>query len=788
MDIRPTLRTSLRRTMLNRTALNGTPLNRTARATRRSSSARPNILFPAAVAVAVAGLLIGTMAPLAAAPASAAVSSEASTLAPTIIGAASSDIAYDGAWRSTASTKDQSGAIRFLSSAGSASYTFTGTSVGWVTRLTSSSGISTVSIDGAVVATVDGYAAETAYRQLAYATDTLAPGQHTITVTRTGQKNPASTGTNTIVDAFGVADVAVPTPPATDAPLPVPAPESVPAPEPTPAPEAIEADAAPVDATPVAAAPAGVTVGVYENTSAPVKYSGAWRTMNSGSDSGGSSEYLNSAGSATLTFTGTAVQWLSRVTPSSGIANVYLDGAKTTVDRYSKSTAYQKVVYSRSGLADTTHTLTIEWSGTANPASSGKNVMIDALVVPDVAPPAKPTALAASNASGNVALSWSAGTSPDVASYRVYNVSPAGAYSLIGQTAKTSTSFTVLGVPADSSQSYAVTSVDTAGNESAHSAATAVKTGTTPVGSYRSANCPAATVTVSNAKDLMKAVASAAPGAVIKMADGTYRGQMNLTAKGTATKPIWLCGSRNAIIDGGGITNNQSPIQVNYSSHLIVTGMTATNGLKGVTVRGSDHITISDMLVEGIGFEGIHLRSNTTDSVVVGNTIRKTGLLNSLYGEGVYIGSSDANWCALTNCNPDKSDRNAVVENTISHTTADMVEAKEGTTGGLIRGNSMNGTDAMNHTESWIMVSGNGWSVVDNSGTQSSLNGFRVNGATVGWGFGNLFAGNTGAVDAAGYGFKLYEVNGKDTSGTLVSCGNTMTGAAAGFSNVACTK
>ena len=773
-------RTTLRRTMLRHTTLH----HATRRTTlRRATPNRPTIVCAAAVA---AGLLIGPLvaapANAAAAPANAAathanaaVPTESTSATPTLIGAASGDIAYEGAWHSTASALDQSASIRYLSSAGSASYTFTGTSVGWVTRLTSSSGISTVSIDGAVVATFDGYAATTAYRKLAYGTDSLAPGTHTITVTRTGQKNPASTGTNTIVDAFAVASAPVATPPATDAPEPVPAPDPSPAPE-------------PVATTDPVGAAESASVGVYENTSAAVKYSGAWRTMDSRSDSGGSSRYLNSTGSATFAFTGTAVTWLSRVTPASGIANVYLDGAKSTMDRYSSSTEYQKTVYSRTGLPNTSHTLTIEWSGTANPASSGKNVMIDALVVPDVAAPAKPAGLAASNASGNVALSWSAGTSTDVASYRVYSVSPAGAYSLIGQTARTRTSFTVLGVPAHSGQTYAVASVDKAVNESARSTTAHVTTGTTPAGSYRHDNCPAATVTVSNAKDLMSAVASAAPGAGIKMADGRYSGQLNLTAKGTASKPVWLCGSRGAVIDGGGITNGKSPIQVSFSSHLVVTGMTATNALKGVTVRASDHVTISDMLVESIGYEGIHLRSNTTDSVVVGNTIRKTGLLKSLYGEGVYIGSSDANWCALTSCNPDKSDRNAVVGNTISLTSSEPIEAKEGTTGGLIRGNSMDGTGAMTHTEAWVMVSGNAWSVVDNSGTKSSLHGFRVNGATAGWGFGTLFADNTGEVDASGYGFKLYEVNGPGTSGTLVSCGNVMTGAAAGFSNVACTK
>lgn len=529
-----------------------------------------------------------------------------------------------------------------------------------------------------------------------------------------------------------------------------------------------------------------VTTGSYDNTAPAITYTGAWRSMDSASDSGGSSSYLNSAGSASFTFVGTAVRWISRTTPSSGIATVHIDGLKVAdVDRYSSATAYQKIVLERTGLTNTEHTMRIEWSGRANPGSSGTNLMIDSIDVPDVVAPAKPTGVIAYNTAGNVAIKWNP-VADDVDTYRVYRLGSDGAYALIGQTPKASTYFKVLGVPAGSSQAYSVTAVDAAGNESGKAYRGLVTTGVTPAGSYRYANCPPATTIVRTGPELMNAVSAAQPGTVIAMAPGVYSGQMNLTANGAAGKPIWICGPRDAVIDGGGITKGQSPIQVSSSSHLIVTGMTVTNGLKGVTVRSSYNITISDLIVENIGYEAVHLRSNTTDSTVVGNTIRSTGLLAAQYGEGVYIGSSDANWCALTSCLPDKSDRNAVVGNDISATGAEAIEGKEGTTGGVVRDNTINGQGAQ--SESWVMVSGNDWSVTSNAGTISRLHGFRHSAHIDGWGHRNLFASNTATVNGTGYGFKLYEPGGARTTGTIISCTNTVNGAASGFSNSVCTS
>ena len=528
--------------------------------------------------------------------------------------------------------------------------------------------------------------------------------------------------------------------------------------------------------------------GSYDDTSSSIRYTGAWRTLSSRSDSGGSSAYLNSTGSASLTFRGTSISWVSRTTAASGIADVRLDGQLVaTVDRYSEIEAYQRDVFTRNGLPLGQHTITVTWSGRANPASSGRNLLVDRFVVHDVDAPSVPQAAAgAVSADGTVSVTWAPVSASDLFAYRLYRVAPTGTV-LIGVPARSAAAFDVVGEPANTTLRYAVSAVDAAGNESALSSEVSVTTGATPVGSNRYLNCPSASVTVSTVAQLKSAIAGAKPGTSIRLAPGTYPGQqISITARGTAAKPVWICGPRTAVIDGGSVSTAHG-ILVASSSYVVVSGMTVRNFLKGVTVRTSDHVTISDIAIDTVGYEGVHLRENTTDSTVVGNTITRTGRLDPFYGEGVYIGSSSANWCALTACQPDRSDRNTVAQNSISATGSDLVEAKEGTTGGVIAGNILDGTDAMTRAEAWVKIGGNNWNITSNRGTNSTLNGFRLQGRESEWGLRNVFSGNTAAVNATGYGFELYEPAGPGTTGTVVSCNNTVTGAGKGHDNIRCT-
>lgn len=645
------------------------------------------------IAVAIAALVPLTVAVPGPMASASAATAPAGT---TVVDSTSSQIHYSGTWRTTGNPADTGDSIAFASSASSASLTFTGSTIAYIARTSSASGISDVTIDGQVVATVDGYSATTKYQQMLFGTSRLSDGTHTITVSRTGQKDASSTGTGSIIDAF-VTLTPSPSPepepaPAT-APAPTPAPEPAPEPTPAPTPAATEPSVQP------SVQPSTGSTTTVDSSSAQITYAGTWRETGSSSDSGGSVKFSSTSSSASFTFDGTSVAFITRLTSSSGTSSVAIDGqAVGTVNGYSATTAYRQNAYSTTGLSAGTHTITITRTGQKDARSTGTNSIVDAFIV-----------------------------------------------SAVPSTAPT---------PA-------------------------------PISAHRYADCPAATVTVATSEELMTAVSQAHPGTVITMAPGNYDGQIKMTATGTATSPIWVCGPRTAVINVGSIQNDHG-IQVSNSSHLVVAGMTVTNSLKGISVVGSSHVTIADTLVENIGYEGIHLRSFTTDSTVVGNTIRNTGMRNSFYGEGIYIGTSDNNWCSQTACQPDRTDRTLVMGNTISLTGAQPIEVKEGTSNGIIRDNVIDGATAMPRAEEWVKVKGNDWEIYNNVGKNSTMHGFAVNGSVDGWGLRNTFYGNTAPVDAAGYGFFIHEQGGKGSSGTKVYCSNTVTAAGSGFSNLAC--
>ena len=88
---------------------------------------------------------------------------------------------------------------------------------------------------------------------------------------------------------------------------------------------------------------------------------------------------------ATFTFTGTSVSWIGYRGPQNGIARVILDGSVVadSVDTYAptEAEAPQTTVRTLSGLAAGSHTLTIEVTGSKNPASAGTAIVVDAFDV-----------------------------------------------------------------------------------------------------------------------------------------------------------------------------------------------------------------------------------------------------------------------------------------------------------------------------------------------------------------------------------------------------------------------
>jgi beta-galactosidase GanA len=155
------------------------------------------------------------------------------------------------------------------------------------------------------------------------------------------------------------------------------------------------------DATSTATASAHIALNLapatsftYDDAASALTYTGTWTHANTSNasytigDYDSTESWSQQAGATmSVTFTGTAVQWIGPKNTNGGIADVSIDGTQAaTVDTYDPGgKEFQQILYSTSGLADGTHTLTITVTGTKDAAASADTVVVDAINVPTAA-------------------------------------------------------------------------------------------------------------------------------------------------------------------------------------------------------------------------------------------------------------------------------------------------------------------------------------------------------------------------------------------------------------------
>jgi parallel beta-helix repeat protein len=300
-----------------------------------------------------------------------------------------------------------------------------------------------------------------------------------------------------------------------------------------------------------------------------------------------------------------------------------------------------------------------------------------------------------------------------------------------------------------------------------------------PAATPPSASSCSDSATVTTAEELEEALAGAQPGTAIVLAPGRYVGNFVATVSGTADAPIRLCGPADAVLDGDG-TQKGYVFHLDGAQYWQLSGFTVTNGQKGVMADTTVGSVISGLTVNGIGDEAIHLRNFSTDNQVLGNRISDTGLRKEKFGEGIYIGTAESNWCDFSDCKPDNSDRNLIEGNTISGTSAESIDLKEGTSDGIVRGNTFDGA-GITGGDSWVDVKGNGYLIEGNTGTNSPQDGFQTHEILDGWGTNNVFRGNTAEVNGPGFGYSL-----TPERDNVVECSNAASGAGEGVTNVTC--
>ena len=275
---------------------------------------------------------------------------------------------------------------------------------------------------------------------------------------------------------------------------------------------------------------------------------------------------------------------------------------------------------------------------------------------------------------------------------------------------------------------------------------------------------------VRTSDELRAALASAEPGDTILLAPGTYEGRFVADRPGTPEAPITLCGTAESVLDGGG-TDGGYVLHLDGASFWVLSGFAVRNGKKGIMLDATSGAELRDLTVSEIGDEAVHLRRHSSGNLVRGLRIRGTGLENPRFGEGIYVGSAEGNWCELTGCAPDASDGNRILDNVIERTTAEAIDVKEGTTGGLVAGNRVDGS-AVTEADALVDVKGNAWRVRDNEGTAAPRAGVQVHVLVPGWGRDNALAGNTVAVPPSGWAIEPVGEAAGASAGNVVACDN----------------
>src|SRR5262245_48839657 len=224
-----------------------------------------------------------------------------------------------------------------------ATFKFSGTAVRWIGTRNTRSGIALVRVDGAEAKEVDLFSRPNKMRVAVMTLYGLPPGEHMLTVEVTGRQNTNAVGNAVVVDAF--------------------------------------------EAEPE-------ILSHLQETDPDVKYSGTgWLQADSKNWSGGGvfsgddptfggARFSSTAGDKiTLTFRGTSIAWSGYRGPDAGIARVTLDDEVSDVDTYAPVPRFQEVVFTKAGLDDASHTLTVEVTGARNAASTSPQIFLDAFDV-----------------------------------------------------------------------------------------------------------------------------------------------------------------------------------------------------------------------------------------------------------------------------------------------------------------------------------------------------------------------------------------------------------------------
>ena len=239
------------------------------------------------------------------------------------------------------------------------------------------------------------------------------------------------------------------------------------------------------------------------------------------------------------------------------------------------------------------------------------------------------------------------------------------------------------------------------------------------------------TVNVTDAASLSAALAAAQPGETIQLADGNYTGRFAINTQGRQGNPSTLRGSKNAVINGGDTTGTGYDLHLDGANYWQLVGFTVSGGQKGIMTDKTNHTVLSGLTVGDTGQEAVHFGNFSSDNVLQNSVIHDTGRASPQFGEGLYFGTAKSNWAKKSGGQPDRSNNNKAIRNTFKDTTAENIDVKEETSGGVISGNAFDGSavSGANFADSVLDIKGVGYQVVNNVTNGASpklVNGFQT--------------------------------------------------------------
>lgn len=168
----------------------------------------------------------------------------------------------------------------------------------------------------------------------------------------------------------------------------------------------------------------------------------------------------------------------------------------------------------------------------------------------------------------------------------------------------------------------------------------------------------------------------AQPGDTIYLAPGTYP-PIKIQDQDGLTLAPWPDREGEVVVSDQSYERTAA-VLIERSDNLVIDDLRLEKSLWGVMVRSSSRVEILNLTISDIGQEGVHIKDNSSEVVIFGNTISETGKRPggsgefgyARFGEGVYVGTGGEDSSA------DRTNGVTIEGNEIFATTAEAIDIK----------------------------------------------------------------------------------------------------------------